>query len=552
MRKMKSIQKQPFPMPDVVTKVVPAPTDGWDAISPLAVMDPKRAPILDNWVPRAGWVELRGGSTEWANLLTGAPVETLMTWKTQGAQKLFAASGGRIWDVSGYGTITPVVNGLFNNKWQYINFTPLLGTTVLQCCNGTDTLRQWNGTAWSAPSITGLPGAAPTSNIRNIFTTKRRIWYVLGNGFGAPSTIAAYMPTDAITGPIAGTQDLGGLWSKGGYLIAMCSLTLDGGNGPNDYTGFISSEGQVTLFSGDNPEVAGNWELAGGTFDLTPPIGARCATQLGADVALITRAGLLPLAQALPFDPSADRSVAITSRIQNAMTDATIRYSNNFGWEVTPFPAQDLLIMNIPITANFEQVQYVMNTLTGAWCRFTNWNANCFATYQNQLFWGGNNGNVELGYIGSSDNGEVIEGDMQCAYNYFEDPGRVKRMTMVQPLLTVTGSIGLTLGVDVDFTLSLLEPQSAISASQWDISFWDEATWSGTLQAFKGWLSTQAIGHAMAVHMQATSVVYTIDLSPYAGYPFIDSAGFDTFVMNSLPNVRVNAFNVIIEMGGFI
>src|SRR5215472_9771263 len=93
MRYVRSLSKSPFPQPDVVTKAVPVPTDGWDAISPLADMDPKRAPILQNWVPRPGWVELRQGYTAWVSGLTGAgPVETLMVLRQPTGQKMLAAS----------------------------------------------------------------------------------------------------------------------------------------------------------------------------------------------------------------------------------------------------------------------------------------------------------------------------------------------------------------------------------------------------------------------------------------------------------------------------
>src|SRR5882762_8651784 len=78
MRKTKTIEKVPFLAPDVVTKIIPAPTDGWDAISPLAEMDPKRAVILDNWVPRPGYVELRGGYAPYSSTLGTSEVETLM------------------------------------------------------------------------------------------------------------------------------------------------------------------------------------------------------------------------------------------------------------------------------------------------------------------------------------------------------------------------------------------------------------------------------------------------------------------------------------------
>lgn len=39
MRKVQALQKESFTAPDVTTKIVPSPTDGWDALSPLAAMD---------------------------------------------------------------------------------------------------------------------------------------------------------------------------------------------------------------------------------------------------------------------------------------------------------------------------------------------------------------------------------------------------------------------------------------------------------------------------------------------------------------------------------
>src|SRR5712671_4071579 len=100
MRKSKTVEKVPFLAPDVQTKVIPVPTDGWDAISPLAEMDPKRAPILDNWIPRPGYVEVRGGYAPFSSTLTTSPVETLMVYRSPTAEKLFAAASTVIYDVS--------------------------------------------------------------------------------------------------------------------------------------------------------------------------------------------------------------------------------------------------------------------------------------------------------------------------------------------------------------------------------------------------------------------------------------------------------------------
>jgi hypothetical protein len=545
-------QKQPFPQQDCITKAIPSPTGGWDALSPLALMDPQRAPILINWVPRPGWVELRSGYNVWSNVST-EPVESIFVYRALGAEQMFVASGDEIYNTSSQAENTAVVTGLSNARWQYVNFTPPLGTTVIQCCNGEDTLKQYNGSSWTSPSITGLPGGLGTSSISNIYAQKQRLWYILNNGAGAGTTVAAFMPTGNISGALAGSQDFGSLFSKGGYLLAMADWTIDGGAGPQDYACFISNKGQVAIYQGTDPTSVNTWSLVG-VFDLPPPIGARCVLKIGSDVGLITQQGVLPLSSALPFDPSADRSVAITSRIQNQMSLWANSYSSNFGWQLCSFPLQQLLILNVPTATNSTQVQAVMNSLTGAWCQFNGWNANVFEIYNNNLYWGDNVGNINQGYVGSSDLFNTISADMQCAFNYFDDPGRIKRATMVQPLLTASGSITPFMGVDTDFgTSTVSAPVSTFSGGAlWDVALWDVALWPSGSVNLINWLSVEAIGHALAIRMKInfSSGVSTgdgvFDLGTF------DNAKFDEGLTTSTPLLQVNAFNAIMEMGGYI
>src|SRR5258707_2113918 len=389
MRHIGNIQKAPFPQPDVVTKGIPVPTDGWDAISPLADMDPKRSPILQNWVPRPGWVELRQGYSAWVQGLPGgAPVETLAVLRQPASQRMFAASGGAIYEVTNAAQQDVKASGFTSNRWQYTNFTPPNGTTVIQLVNGANNLQMFDGTTWSAPSITGFPNSWTTANIINIYAAKQRLWYVMKN-----STIVAFMPAGNITGAIAGFQDFGTLFHKGGFVVAVFDWTIDGGEGPNSYTGFISSEGQLALYQGVDPTNTSLWSYVG-TFDLSPPIGFRCATKIGSDVAIITYQGLIPVSQSLPYDPSADRSASLTARIQNAMNQAGQQSKGNFGWQWITYPAQTLGFLNVPTTEGVTQTQFIMNMLTGAWGQFTNWNANCFELLNQALYFGDNFGNV--------------------------------------------------------------------------------------------------------------------------------------------------------------
>ena len=170
-------------------------------------------------------------------------------------------------------------------------------------------------------------------------------------------------------------------------------------------------------------------------FDLPSPIGRRCLKKIGSDVAVITNSGLLPISKALPFNPASQRQVAFTNRIQNAMLNAAQNYSNQFGWEVELFPAQTLMIMNVPTVANSQQLQFVMNAMTGAWCKFTGWNANTFCIFNEQLYFGDNLGNVNVAYTGPLDLLDPIVYDMKCAFNFFNEPGRIKNMSMAGHIL---------------------------------------------------------------------------------------------------------------------
>lgn len=550
MRKTKTLNKVPFLAPDVVTKMIPAPTEGWDAISPLATMDPKRAPILDNWVCRPGFVELRGGYQPFNHTLTTSPVESLMVYRSGTSEFMFGAAATAIYNVGlGIAAGTVAVSGLTNARWQYVNFAPAGGTNVIQCVNGADQLLQFDGTTWTNPAIVGLPGGATTANIINIAVQKRRLWYLLNN-----STIAAFMPVDAITGAIASYLDLGATWIKGGKIMAMCSWTIDGGSGPQDYAVFISSRGQVTIYSGVDPTSATDWKLVG-TFDVAPPIGRRCALRVGSDVALITQDGVVPLSQALPFDPSADRSVALTARIQNAMAIATNTGLNNFGWQMCMFQAQNLAVLNVPLTENSQQQQYVMNTLTGAWSRFTGWNANCFEIYHDNMYFGSNTGGVHQAYVSSSDFTSSISADMQCAFNWLDDPGKTKRMTMVQPLLNIGGSLTPSITVDVDFSTGTQTAALTTLAGSvlWDASTWDVSVWPQLTTTYKNWLSVNALGHALAVRLQANinSGLTLTSLGLFDVGQF-DQMSFDTAIPSALPVLQVNVFNSIVEMGGSI
>jgi len=537
---------------DVDVKIVPAPIGGIDALMPLSAMEPKYAASMINWVPRTGWLELRGGYNAWAQGFTTSPVNSLMQYRPPLASpQLFAASGTEIWDVSIYGVPTLAASGFGGDKFQYINFTPALGANYLLAVNGLNSnVQSWNGTIWAENVITG------TSDIFfNIHAFKRRVWLIPNN-----STKVYFLTTDAVQGA-ATALDLGSFMTRGGSVLAMGSWTLDGGNGPDDTAIFVTTEGQIIQYKGTDPTNANMWALVG-TFDLADPIGSRCLCKYGSDLFVITVQGILPISQVLSFDPAASRSVAVTNRIQNLlMTDAQ-SYSGNFGWQLISFPQQGLLILNVPQVESNTQIQRVQNALTGAWTAFEGWNANCFELFNESLYFGDNNGNVNLAYAGALDLVEPILYDVKCAFNYFEQPGRLKHAKMIRPFLVADGTLTPSIQIDVDFEdsspsapVTILTPSGAL----WDVSLWDASEWSTGLVTVLNWQSCAALGTALAVRM-VVNLAGGGTASEVAQSSVFDTAVFDTAVFDGngatlrsgegLATLRLNMFEIALEFGG--
>lgn len=504
-----------------VGRSVPAPVEGWDAVSPLASMDPLRAVVLDNWFPQAGYVEIRKGYTSHSTGMgSSTPVQTLMVYNglTAAANKMFGIAGGTIYDCSSAAAASSVgITSLSSSRWQYVNFTTAAGVAYLWCCSGADAPRHYNGSAWASPSITGVTG----TDIINVNVHKNRIWGILTGGMDA-----CYFPTDSVAG--AGTKfPLGRIMSKGGFLVAMGTWTRDGGSGPDDLAVFVSSKGQVAIFQGTDP--AADWTHLG-TFDLAPPLGYRCLVKTGGDMALITQEGVLPLSKALPIDQAAEKAIAMTQRINNAMNIAARSYGSNFGWQLVPYPKGSMVILNVPISENSEAHQYVMNSLTGAWCRFKGWNANCFAVYNDALYFGSNVGVVYKADNGGKDGTSTIDAIGQTAYNYFKQFGISKDFTALQPLITTDIGFAPALGISTDFKSneSLGTPTtSSNTGAVYGTAVYGTDVYAVSSGASADWTTVGGIGQCASIHFRAQSSATTA------------------------PTIEVNGFNITYQAGEF-
>ncbi len=522
---------------------VPPPIEGWDAMSPVQAMSPKRAITLENWFPQLSWVELRRGSARHARLLgTTSPVETLMAYQGPGNEQFFAAADTAIYDVTASGDASTVLTGLVNARWQQCNFAGT-GGNFLYIVNGADTPNYYDGMTWTAAIITGS-GIDPTKFV-TVTPHKGRLWFSIDG-----TSDAAYLIPDAIQGT-AVKFPVGGNWKLGGHLVTIGSWSLDGGAGPDDYIAFFSSFGEVSVYSGIDP--AADFTLVG-TYYIGPPIGRRCLTKVGADLAVVSIDGVVPLSKALIFDRAAIPKVAITQLIQRVMNQSARNYKDNFGWQGISYPRGTRYILNVPIAENENQEQYVMNTLSGAWCRFIGMKAACWELFNDDIYFGGNSGVVYKADTGPTDDQATIHYDMKCAFNYMGQHGIQKRWTMCRPLLNTDQTIqpGIAFNVDFQDNAPITTPTTvATPGALWDVALWDQSFWGGGIVSQSNWTTVSGIGYCASIRM-------VVDVGPVGGALGASWGfarwGFNTWMVQSTADVtlQVNGFDLLFEKGGFI
>jgi len=469
---------------------IPAPYGGWDTRESLADMPPKNAIKLENWFPSTDKVFVRRGYTSHATGMPGA-VETLIPYvPTTGNGKLFAASGGNIYDVTHPGAVgAAVVSGMTNARWQYEEIGTAAGQFVV-CVNGANTPLVYDGTTWgTTPAITG-----PTvNNLIWANTHQRRLWV------GEKDSLSAwYLPVNSVGG-VATEFILTGVAKLGGYIMAMGTWTRDAGDGMDDVAVFITSEGEAIIYSGTDPANVSTWSLIG-VFRIGKPIGRRCLTKAGSDIIIITQDGFVPLSAILSMDRSQSRLVAISDQINQAVNDAVRNYKNNFGWQPIVYPKGTYMLFNIP-TSQTTADQYVFNTITGAPCKFTGQNAICWGLMNDNLYFGGPSGNVYLADNGSSNNGKNIEADAIQAFNYFRSPQPRKLFKMVECVFESNGSPNAAVDWSVDFNVSApvsTAQASPVNSAVWGNSKWGKGTWGTEGQIYRGWRSVRGSGRSGA------------------------------------------------------
>ena len=464
-----------------------APIGGWNARDSIAAMPELDAVTLVNFFPATSDVVLRFGMSQYA---TGFPglVETILSYSGSTTDKLFGISQGSVYDATAGGAVGAAsLSGLSNSRWQYVNFTTSGGNYIVMA-NGVDSVKNFDGTTWTSPAITGVT----SSNLITVNVHMNRLW------FCEVGTLKAwYLPTASIAGAAA-SLDLSAFAPHGGYLMAMGTWTIDAGYGMDDLAVFITSKGDIIVYRGTDPSSATTWSLVG-VFYMGSPVGRRCFVKYKGDILLITQDGLVPLSSYLQSS-RLDPRVTLTDKIQYTTSQAISVYGSNFGWQVIPFQKQNMLFLNVPYGVETNQQQFVMNTITGNWCNFQGWYASVWEMYQDNLYYGTNT-SINKAWDTFADNGADINADGLQAFNYFSSPGQLKRFTMIRPVFLTNGTPAVLGNMNIDFDTTKPTASLVVTPTSygfWDSAVWDTGLWGVDLSVSRFWQGATGVGYAAA------------------------------------------------------
>lgn len=473
----------------------PCPYGGWNARGNLANMKPEEAIQMDNVVPGVLTTAIRKGQINWR---TAAPatIHSLLPYSGLTVNKLWACTNAGIYDATASGAFGAAAVVCTNGFWQSLMIATA-GGNFLFAVNGTDLAKTYDGAAWAIPAIT----VATSSTWNYITVHKKRIWAI------QKDTMSLwYLPVDSIAGA-ATLFPVGSLFKKGGHLVAIGAWTLDSGSGVDDLFVIVTSNGEIAVYQGTDPASSTTWSLVG-VYDVAKPIGAKPLLDYGGDLLYLSATGLIPLSK-LSQSVVVDRSNEVSYNIDGAFLDAAATYSGNQGWQMIMHKTASLLICNIPVSQDVLSYQFVMNTITKKWCRFTGWNASCWAELGGDVYFAGGV-TVSKSWTGTDDAGAPITGSVYQAYSRLGS-GLQKNISLVRPNIGLAGAAQISYALDADF--KTFNGQTSISYASmstgaiWDTSLWGTGVWDGLVSLFEPkWITVPGdLGYLHSFRLQVTT-----------------------------------------------
>lgn len=474
---------------------IKAPTKGLTAVANIMQMPPGTALALDNWIAFPDAIQQRPGSKDYVTGFTDDIVRLWTYSAANGTTELFGTSDSGVYDCTVAGAAPAASIALTQGKTNAAQISTG-ANSYLFIVNGVDSLVQYDGAAWTSVA---LLGATATNTLSAVVVHRQRVYFAVKD-----SLTLAYLAPNSISGAPT-TYELGAIFAKGGYIVALGTWTIDGGSGAEDLLAVATSEGEIAVFNGSDPSTEATWEKRG-VYYIGKPLSTQCLIKYGGDLLFLCEAGLYPLSRAL-LAASIDRTQSISEAIRPLISALSQSYLTTDGWEMIVQPNIPLLIVNVPRSPT--KLQFAMHITTGAWSTFSGWEALAFGLMGNELFF--STGEKVLRVEGTSDNGANIVSTMLTGYTQLKS-ARSKRAVMIKPYMQPFAAYSFGVSLARDFQVSpsadLISVPGSGSIALWGSALFGSSFWAATDSVFQNWSSindTETVWKALYLQVASMS-----------------------------------------------
>lgn len=463
------------------------------------------AAVLENFFCTSEGIQVRRGRARYAKLTGSTAVGAIMPYMALGVSKLFAANNVGIYDISsvadpesavsaasGIGTVT-------SGDFSHVNFGTA-GGNYLVCVNGQNLHKIYDGSSWAqnSPAITGTT----SDNFSHVFAFKSRLFFIV-----KATMTFAYLPVDSIGGA-ATEYPLDSLFEMGGTLLTGGTYSVDSGEGMDDLAFFMTTEGEVAIFSGANPGSASDWVLVG-VYKFGRPLGKKAMFRAGGDMAVATNSGLFSLGAARTKDVIAQRRGAVSWPVE----ELWMRYArerNSVAWCCEVFPARNMAFIGMPTYSTLTTRIMIVNATTGAWSIFTGYDVRSMGVLGDRFFYGTSAGRVIEAETTGFDEGAAYRCRAALSFDDFETPRQKIMLSARGTFSSNFRTLEPKFSVATDYTMEWPSQPSAAenpeSSPLWGTAVWGAFRWGGNEREWikSEWDGIEGVGHAIALQLQMT------------------------------------------------
>jgi len=480
-----------------------APLKGLSREAELNERDPLLASVLTNFVVEDDRITVRPGYIKIGEIAAATPISTMIPY--YGApQELAVASGAKIYDLSG----TEIGTGYGGDDWAWTSYSDLSDTDYTIMVNGFDGVVSWDGVTFVKETVTAPVAETWIDPLRfdKVHSHMNRLWFA-----DSDNLAIYYLPIQQKTGELE-LFPLNVIFKRGGSIRAIYTWSIDGGIGLDDALAIFTSNGEVAIYSGVDPE--SDFKLVG-IFRFDAPMSKDSIINFGGDLYVMMSTGFVPMSTLIRAET--DQLGKSDLNVMKEFEEISKPYRDVYGWQTMLNHHMNYAICNMPIGGG--KYQQLIRKMPGQiWAKWHDVPSRCWGWLNNRAYFGTDDGKIYL--LGSeylSDNGAAINADVRFAWSSYKSVTK-KNFKMVRLYSITDGLPRPYMDLEVDYNNLAPTNQPEVTSgpaggAEWDLATWDVDDWASSTQPKQNWQGVTGLGRVGAARIRVSVIGCTFSLT---------------------------------------